>query len=231
MIAQSEVIGVLELDQDDRVRDFTADEQALAQHLGNQIGVAIRLLDQRSVQEQLFRTEKMAAVGRLISGVVNELQTPLASHHQPGAQGAREGARGTGGARSFGHRRGGRQGRRHGHPPGFVRRGRTGGRASGGRQRPAAQPDRIPRRRLEGHRNPRARPDRRANRSTCWARRASWSRCSSTCLCTPSNRWPARSRSRSPSGPACWPSACWSRSRSPRPRNCASRRIWRRCWA
>jgi CheY-like chemotaxis protein len=79
MIAQSEVIGVLELDQDDRMRDFSADEQALAQHLGNQIGVAIRLLDQRSVQEQLFRTEKMAAVGRLISGVVNELQTPLAS--------------------------------------------------------------------------------------------------------------------------------------------------------
>ena len=79
MMAQSEVIGVLELDQDDRARDFSADEQALAQHLGNQIGVALRLLDQRSVQEQLFRTEKMAAVGRLISGVVNELQTPLAS--------------------------------------------------------------------------------------------------------------------------------------------------------
>jgi len=79
MMAQSEVIGVLELDQDDRVRDFSADEQALAQHLGNQIGVAIRLLDQRNVQEQLFRTEKTVAVGRLISGVVNELQTPLAS--------------------------------------------------------------------------------------------------------------------------------------------------------
>jgi GAF domain-containing protein len=79
MMAQSDVVGVLELDQDDRVRDFSADEQALAQHLGNQIGVAIRLLDQRSVQEQLFRTEKLAAVGRLISGVVSELQTPLAS--------------------------------------------------------------------------------------------------------------------------------------------------------
>jgi CheY-like chemotaxis protein len=73
------VVGVLELDQDDRMRDFTAGEQELAQHLGNQIGVAIRLLDQRSVQEQLFRTEKLAAVGRLISGVVNELLTPLAS--------------------------------------------------------------------------------------------------------------------------------------------------------
>lgn len=79
MLAQGEVIGVLELDQYDRVRDFTADEQALAQHLGNQIGVAIRLLDQRSVQEQLSRTEKLAAVGRLISSVVNELQTPLSS--------------------------------------------------------------------------------------------------------------------------------------------------------
>ena len=79
MLAQNEVIGVLELDQDDRIRTFSTDEQALAQHLGNQIGVAIRLMDQRSVQEQLFRTEKLAAVGRLISGVVNELQTPLSS--------------------------------------------------------------------------------------------------------------------------------------------------------
>jgi len=77
MMAQGEVIGVMELDQDDRVRDFSADEQALAQHLGNQIGAALRLLGQRSVQEQLFRTEKLAAVGRLISGVVTELQTPL----------------------------------------------------------------------------------------------------------------------------------------------------------
>jgi len=79
MMSQGEVIGVLELDQDDRTRDFSADEQALAQHLANQIAVSLRLMDQRSVQEQLFRTEKMAAVGRLISGVVNELQTPLSS--------------------------------------------------------------------------------------------------------------------------------------------------------
>jgi CheY-like chemotaxis protein len=79
MLSKGDVVGVLELDQDDRARDFTPDEQALAQHLGNQIGVAIRLLDQRLVQEQLFRTEKLAAVGRLISGVVDELQAPLAS--------------------------------------------------------------------------------------------------------------------------------------------------------
>lgn len=79
MMAQGEVVGVLELDQDDRVRDFSAAEQSLGQHLGNQVGVALRLLDQRSVQEQLSRTEKLAAVGRLISSVVNELEAPLAS--------------------------------------------------------------------------------------------------------------------------------------------------------
>jgi GAF domain-containing protein len=79
MLSQGEVVGVLELDQDDHARDFTPDEQALAQHLGNQVGVSVRLLDQRTVQEHLFRTEKLAAVGRLISGVVNELQQPLAS--------------------------------------------------------------------------------------------------------------------------------------------------------
>ncbi len=79
MIAQGEVVGVLEMDQDDRVRDFSAAEQSLGQHLANQVGVAVRLLDQRSVQEQLSRTEKLAAVGRLISSIVNELEAPLAS--------------------------------------------------------------------------------------------------------------------------------------------------------
>jgi GAF domain-containing protein/CheY-like chemotaxis protein len=78
LLTQGEVTGVLELSRD-RIHDFTVDEQALVQHVANQIGVAFRLLDQRSVQEQLFRTEKLAAVGRLISGVVNELQMPLAS--------------------------------------------------------------------------------------------------------------------------------------------------------
>ncbi|HWQ53885.1 MAG TPA: GAF domain-containing protein [Bryobacteraceae bacterium] len=79
MFAQGEAVGVFEIGNQDRVRDFSPDEQAVAQHLSNQIGVALKLLDQRSVREQLFRTEKLAAVGRLISGVVNELQAPLSS--------------------------------------------------------------------------------------------------------------------------------------------------------
>lgn len=79
MLVQGDVTGILEMDRRDRARDFTRDDQAIAQHLANQIGVAVKLLDQRSVREQLFRTEKLAAVGQLISGIVNDLQTPLAA--------------------------------------------------------------------------------------------------------------------------------------------------------
>jgi GAF domain-containing protein len=43
MLSQGEVEGVLELLQDDRARDFTADEQAWAQHQRNPIGAAGRL--------------------------------------------------------------------------------------------------------------------------------------------------------------------------------------------
>ena len=79
MIAQGEVIGVLELDVYRRRRVYSEDQRTLAQHLGNQIGLAIQLLGRRTVREQIFRTEKLAAVGRLISGIVNELQAPLAT--------------------------------------------------------------------------------------------------------------------------------------------------------
>ena len=77
MFVQGEVTGVLEIGRNKGSRTFPGHEQTLAQHLANQVGLAIQLVGQRSVREQLFRTEKLAAVGRLISGVVNELQAPL----------------------------------------------------------------------------------------------------------------------------------------------------------
>src|SRR5262249_55208192 len=77
MQAQGEPIGVFQLENARDAGNLKPEEQAVAQHLANQIGLAVKLMQQRSFREQLSRSEKLAAVGRLISGVVNDLQTPL----------------------------------------------------------------------------------------------------------------------------------------------------------
>jgi len=79
MLAQGEPLGVLALCHSTRVRAFNQDEQAAAQHFANQVATSLRLMEQRTMREQLFRSEKLAATGQLISGIVDELQAPLES--------------------------------------------------------------------------------------------------------------------------------------------------------
>jgi signal transduction histidine kinase len=79
MFAQSEVMGVLEIHHSGRFHYFSEGEQAAMQHLANQIATALKLQEQHSMREQLFRSEKLAAAGQLISDVANELQSPLQS--------------------------------------------------------------------------------------------------------------------------------------------------------
>lgn len=79
MISEGEVFGVLEVDDRRRKRAFSKDQKASAQHVANLGALAMKLCEQRSMREQLYRTEKMAAVGELISGVAHELKNPLAS--------------------------------------------------------------------------------------------------------------------------------------------------------
>jgi signal transduction histidine kinase len=78
MFAQTEAVGVLEIDDKRRGREFSADEQAVAQHLANQIAIGIELRERQSIRDQLFRSEKLAATGQLISSVAGELKAPLA---------------------------------------------------------------------------------------------------------------------------------------------------------
>ena len=43
------------------------------------MGIALRLMEEKSIREQLYRSEKLAAVGQLISGIAAELKSPLDS--------------------------------------------------------------------------------------------------------------------------------------------------------
>ncbi len=79
MFAGSDVVGVLELFDEKTDHEFTSDDRLLTQHLANQIGIALRLMEEKSVREQLYRSEKLAAVGQLVSGIAAELRAPLDS--------------------------------------------------------------------------------------------------------------------------------------------------------
>jgi signal transduction histidine kinase/CheY-like chemotaxis protein len=79
MFAQAELMGVLEIHHSNHFHYFSQSEQAAMQHLANQIATALKLQEQHSMREQLFRSEKLAAAGQLISDVANELRSPLQS--------------------------------------------------------------------------------------------------------------------------------------------------------
>jgi len=79
MFAQSELTGVLALHNREKFRYYSDAEQSAIQHLANQVAMALKLQEQHSVREQLFRSEKLAAAGRLISEVTDELRQPLDS--------------------------------------------------------------------------------------------------------------------------------------------------------
>lgn len=77
MFAHEELFGVLELRHEHRTRVLQRDESAALQHLANQVAAAVKLLEQQQLQEELSRSEKLAAAGLLISSVVSDLRSPI----------------------------------------------------------------------------------------------------------------------------------------------------------
>jgi signal transduction histidine kinase len=77
LLAERETLGVMEAGSLGRLGYFTPDEQATVQHLAKQVAACLELQEQKEVREQLFRSEKLAATGQLISGVASDLRAPL----------------------------------------------------------------------------------------------------------------------------------------------------------
>ncbi|MDP8989013.1 MAG: GAF domain-containing protein [Acidobacteriota bacterium] len=77
LLAQQDVLGVIEVGRARRPGFFTPEERATLHHLANQVAASLKLEEQQAVREQLFRSEKLAATGQLISGVASDLRAPL----------------------------------------------------------------------------------------------------------------------------------------------------------
>ena len=100
MFARSELTGVFQVESRSRSREFSTDERVVVQHLANQVGLAVELQEQKTIREQLFRSEKLAAIGQFISGIVNELRAPLTSICRLSAAASEQGSEATGGEMS-----------------------------------------------------------------------------------------------------------------------------------
>ncbi len=85
MFAQEDLLGVLEVSHAKQERSFSGDEQAVAQHVGNQLAISMKLLDQKSLREQALGAEKQDATCRLVIAAAEEIKEPLlaiAAHAQ-----------------------------------------------------------------------------------------------------------------------------------------------------
>lgn len=78
MFAPEEVAGVLEISHSQRTRSFSDDEQAVAQHLANQVAIGMRLLEQKSLREKAAGSERFGLMCQFVALTAQRLAEPLA---------------------------------------------------------------------------------------------------------------------------------------------------------
>lgn len=76
MYAPGELAGVFHFEFQTPPR-LHSDLRAALQHLANQVAIALKLMEQQALREQILRSEKLGAAGELISGLAEELSSPL----------------------------------------------------------------------------------------------------------------------------------------------------------
>jgi K+-sensing histidine kinase KdpD/CheY-like chemotaxis protein len=79
MLAQTDAFGILVIECAQESQRFNNEQQTALQHVANQIAAALKVQEQQAIREQLFRTEKLASAAQLMSGIANELRSPIES--------------------------------------------------------------------------------------------------------------------------------------------------------
>ncbi len=77
IIAGGACLGVIEVEDRSRKRIFSRQQKTRVRHVARLAALGLRLGDQRILDANLHRTEKMSAVGELIEAVAETLVTPL----------------------------------------------------------------------------------------------------------------------------------------------------------
>jgi signal transduction histidine kinase len=77
IMAGGACLGVIEVEDRARKRIFSRQQKTRVRHVARLAALGLRLGDQRAVQTNLHRTEKMSAVSELIEAVAETLVTPL----------------------------------------------------------------------------------------------------------------------------------------------------------
>jgi CheY-like chemotaxis protein len=77
MCAPGEVAGVLEIGNSQSARSFSSDEQAVAQHLANQVAIGMRLLEQQSLRQRTAGNERFDVMCQFVALTARQLAEPL----------------------------------------------------------------------------------------------------------------------------------------------------------
>ena len=78
ILSRGACIGVIEIEDRARKRGFDEEQLAVAEHLARIAELSLRLCDQRSMTDQLHRSEKLASVSELANAMAAELREPFA---------------------------------------------------------------------------------------------------------------------------------------------------------
>jgi GAF domain-containing protein len=77
LLTEGDVLGVLQVDHDAGVRDFSPEQRGALQHLGNIVAASVNRQEQEGAREHSFPNGRLVSGAHLISGVAGELRAPL----------------------------------------------------------------------------------------------------------------------------------------------------------